>query len=491
MRASLLIIASLTGAALAQDGGQLFNTYCSACHAPDGKGATGGQFPPLAGSLWVAGEPDRAIKVILNGLQGPIDVAGKRYDLVMPPQGAVLPDDHIAAILTYVRSSWGNRADKVSADQVKAIRDSVGDRSAMWTQDELLKLHPLPTQKSAVENLISYQYEGSWSKLPDFSKLEPIGVEEEHDGFMLTSIAKNKRNFGLVWEGDLILHREGHTRFRLAADDGARVIINGETVVEVDGIGPIDKKRTKIGKVILEGKKHKIRVEYFQASGTLGLQLEWSGNGVDQWQRLAEKSTKREPAWPSIPILPSAEEGTIYRNFIAGTTPRAIGIGLPGEVNFAYSADNLAPELLWTGKFMDGGRHWTNRGQGSEPPSGQGLIKATGKRAFPNSARFKGYRLDTQGNPTFTVEIGKLIVNDQFKSSDGKLIRVLSAVGEGDKVEILISDQMPIKPIDDQTYEFGPQMTLHTEHSDIETRDGKAFLTLAPGSSTTLTYSWK
>ncbi|MFC7336586.1 PA14 domain-containing protein [Haloferula chungangensis] len=490
MRA-VLVVAGLSTAAYAQDGGQLFASYCSACHAPDGKGATGGQFPPLAGSAWIHGGPERAIKVVLHGLQGPVDVAGKTYDLVMPPQGSVLPDDQIAAILTFIRSSWGNRADKVSAAQVKAVRESLSDRNDMWTQDELLKLHPLPKPTSAVENLISYQYEGRWEKLPDFSKLTPIGVEEEHAGFMETKIARSKKHFGLVWEGDLVLHREGHTRFQLSADDGARVIINGETVVEVDGIGPIAKNRTKVGRVVLKGKKHKIRVEYFQNVGEIGLQLAWAGNGVDQWQRLGDESTAAKPLWPSIAILPSEERGTIYRNFIAGTTPRAIGIGLTGGINFAYSADHLAPELLWTGKFMDGGRHWTNRGQGAEPPSGKGLVKASGAKALPAEAKFRGYRLDRQGNPTFTVQLGELTVNDQFKSNDGKLLRVFSAVGEGDDVEILLSDQFPVKPINDHLYEFGSSMTLQIENADLEIRDSKAFLKLAPGASATLTYSWK
>ena len=87
-------------AATAQDGGQLYATYCAACHADDGKGATGGQFPPLAGSPWVKGTADRMIMTVLHGITGPVEVLGKTYNLEMPPQGAVLADDAIAAIAT-------------------------------------------------------------------------------------------------------------------------------------------------------------------------------------------------------------------------------------------------------------------------------------------------------------------------------------------------------------------------------------------------------
>jgi hypothetical protein len=71
-----------------------------------------------------------------------------------------------------------------------------------------------------------------------------------------------------------------------------------------------------------------------------------------------------------IPIEPKDGVAAIYRNFIDKTTPRAIGIGFPNGLNIAYSADNLAAELIWTGKFMDGGHHWTDRGAGNEPPAG-------------------------------------------------------------------------------------------------------------------------
>ena len=99
MRPSLLGLLGLSIAtqALAQDGSQLYTLYCSACHGVDGKGASEGTFPPLAGSRWVAGEPDRAIKTVIHGIHGPIRVNHKDFNLEMPPQGAVLPDDQIAA----------------------------------------------------------------------------------------------------------------------------------------------------------------------------------------------------------------------------------------------------------------------------------------------------------------------------------------------------------------------------------------------------------
>jgi mono/diheme cytochrome c family protein len=492
LRATLLLFAGLTGAAIAQDGGQLFATYCSACHAPDGKGATGGQFPPLAGSPWVAGEADRAIKVVLHGLQGPVEVAGKNYDLVMPPQGGALPDDQIAAILTHVRSSWGNNAGKVTTEQVKAIRDSLPDRTEMWTQEELLNLHPFPKKEPALKNLISRIYHGEWKKLPDFENLEPVSVEEEHDGIISLKQADKKNLFGMVWEADFIAPKKGKYVFRFACDDGGRIVFDDEVMLEVHGTGPMSGDRTQAAALDLDAGAHPIRVEYYEFMGQEGISISWKGPGKSDWQELTDTNAgKPSNTEPSIPIQATPERAAIYRNFIAGTTPRAIGIGLPGGVNFAYSADHLAPELLWTGKFMDGGRHWTNRGQGAEPPAGDRLIKPTDKPAFPENANFRGYQLDPQGNPTFTVQIAELTVKDQYKASDGKLVRDLSATGKGDPIEILISDLLPVTPGANGEYQLGPQMNLSTTNAEVVLRDGNAFLKLAPGTSTTLTYSWK
>ena len=99
-------------------------------------------------------------------------------------------------------------------------------------------------------------------------------------------------------------------------------------------------------------------------------------------------------------------------------------------MNIAYSADNLAPEMLWKGKFIDAGHHWTDRGIGYEPPAGEGLVTLSKQKAFafvseeggawPASSkaptRFRGYQLSPQGNPTFLVEVAGAKVFDAYES---------------------------------------------------------------------------
>lgn len=97
-----------------------FTGTCSVCHQDSGEGMPG-VFPPLAKSDFLAKDPQAAIKIVLNGLSGPITVNGKEYNSVMPPMSQ-LNNDEIANILTYVFNSWGNDDGHVTAEQVAKVR---------------------------------------------------------------------------------------------------------------------------------------------------------------------------------------------------------------------------------------------------------------------------------------------------------------------------------------------------------------------------------
>lgn len=125
-------------------GKQLFEMNCAACHQSSGMGSAAINAPPLAGSEWVnAAEPNRIIRIVLNGLSGPIKVSGKDFGLgVMVPWRDTLKDDQIADILTYIRGNkdWGNAAAAVTPEQVDAIRKKTQDKGGSWNAADLLKL---------------------------------------------------------------------------------------------------------------------------------------------------------------------------------------------------------------------------------------------------------------------------------------------------------------------------------------------------------------
>ena len=110
--------------------GEQTYAVCMACHQATGMGLAGA-FPPLVGSEWVLGDPARPIAIVINGLMGEIEVKGTKYNNVMAGLGGALKDEQIAAVLTYVRNSWGNSASPVDVALVTAIREELKGTS-MW-----------------------------------------------------------------------------------------------------------------------------------------------------------------------------------------------------------------------------------------------------------------------------------------------------------------------------------------------------------------------
>ena len=116
-------------------GAAVYARTCIACHQPTGKGLPP-VFPSISETPIVVGNPELPIKFILQGLMGPITVGGMTFNSMMPPVPGV-NDQDIADVLTYVRQSFGNKGNPVSADQVKAVRTATAGRTAPWTTAEL------------------------------------------------------------------------------------------------------------------------------------------------------------------------------------------------------------------------------------------------------------------------------------------------------------------------------------------------------------------
>ena len=119
--------------------------FCITCHQPDGRGLSASGFPPLTDTPWVVGSEERLIKLVLKGLQGPLTVQKVRYpgQVPMTPFEGMLKDEEVAAVLTYVRNSFGNKASAISPEKVKQVRQATRDKKGFYSPDELLREHPL------------------------------------------------------------------------------------------------------------------------------------------------------------------------------------------------------------------------------------------------------------------------------------------------------------------------------------------------------------
>ena len=119
-------------------------------------------------------------------------------------------------------------------------------------------------------------YEGEWESLPDFDTLTP--VSEEIASIPTHAIRNQDDHYGLRFSGQIAIATAGTYRFTLASDDGSRLTLGGEVLIDNDDIhGTVE----VTGQVALEVGAHDIQVDYFEATGGQLLQLSYSGPGVD------------------------------------------------------------------------------------------------------------------------------------------------------------------------------------------------------------------
>lgn len=136
------VAGTLDASALKQfaDGRQKFLVSCASCHGSDGRGENR-MGPPLVNSEWVLGDEKRLSLILLHGLEGPIEVDGKKYDapeiLPVMPAHSTMDDASIAAILTYIRNEWGNQAPPISRRTVGGMRLTTQGRVYPWSAEEL------------------------------------------------------------------------------------------------------------------------------------------------------------------------------------------------------------------------------------------------------------------------------------------------------------------------------------------------------------------
>lgn len=283
-------------------------------------------------------------------------------------------------------------------------------------------------------------YLGNWKNLPDFAALKPHRSGKVEDNLIQVKLDDYKNEFGVVFTGTLHATRKGSYRFYLSSDDGARILIDGKEVVAYDGIHPAGDIKEKA--VSLEKGPHQFRLEYFQAAGNIELYAAYKSadsqiTPLSKWLHPNWKGGgKKQKEFEPIPLVVK-DEPVIYRNFIQGAGNRGIGVGYPGGINLAWSAESMNLAMVWRGAFIDAGRHWNSRGGGHQPPLGYDVFRPTGEvtpalfvtdkpegewpkwdkaRRYEGFA-WKGYTLDDQRRPTFRYTWHEATIEESYTAS--------------------------------------------------------------------------
>ena len=135
--------------ALLSAGAALFEANCATCHQMNGSGVRDA-IPPLVDSRYVTGPAEAPVQILLHGIDGPIAVRGKTYNGRMATFGDTLGDQEIAAVVSYIRSAWGNNADPVDAAFVATQRARfAADRGPLAGGAELESLTGIPARLPA------------------------------------------------------------------------------------------------------------------------------------------------------------------------------------------------------------------------------------------------------------------------------------------------------------------------------------------------------
>ena len=149
------------------------------------------------------------------------------------------------------------------------------------------------------------------------------------------------------------------------------------------------------------------------------------------WVYLSQGDKAREPVGLDAQaiVLKPSDRPIIYRNFIEGLSPRGIAVGYPEQTNIAWDAGNMSLALIWKNEFMDASKHWVGRGPGNQTPLGDYVVKLESMSPFavldkidaawPTSParerdyHFKGYNLNSAGQPSFRYQFANVSVEDQ------------------------------------------------------------------------------
>ncbi|HEY4284473.1 MAG TPA: cytochrome c [Chthoniobacterales bacterium] len=121
----------------AERGKKVFSANCQVCHQADGNGSEGQGYPPLAGSEITNGGSRRAAMVVLKGLQGPIKVKGKQFGSAVMQSWETLGDQKVADVLTYERSTWGNKGSPITKEQITALRKELASHPSSFTAPDI------------------------------------------------------------------------------------------------------------------------------------------------------------------------------------------------------------------------------------------------------------------------------------------------------------------------------------------------------------------
>lgn len=433
----------ITGALFGQEN---YKKYCMACHGENGIGSVAAGIPPLANSEWVNADPALSGSIILHGLNGPIKVAGKVFNGVMPAQGAMLSDDEISDLVNYISKNWGNNGGEISPDKVAELRKIKPDGFG-WPSETLLEKYTVTFKQTAaadetpLDHLITKVYYGAFTSPKDLENRKPDEViEEEIDFISLLRRKELTEPYAINVKGDFVVEKAGKMKFISSVNGyfsfkvNNKVMTTFERGLHKDNQSSVSIDLASAGKYLFELIYIYNSKEWFEREKKPRLSLGVSGPGFPKAIFLA-KGESVDRIWEPNIIKATQGRPRIYRNFINGLGARSIAVSFLEGVNYGYDVTTASLGLIWSGDFIDAGQHWSRRGKGFTEPLGDDLIRLgnppsivsldADANAWPtiSISEFKGYALEKTTNaPVFKQWVDGVEISDYINQmpTEGK-----------------------------------------------------------------------
>ena len=399
---SLLAALLLAQAAPAPDtaqphpGAKTYESFCISCHGKQLEGATG---PKLTDSTWLHGS-GRAD--ILKSINEGAPAKG------MPPFAAMLKEEQKQQVIDFILS------------RQQGLRQ--------------------------VEYKI---YKGNWNKIPDVSKLTPIKSGRVQDMIDL-NIVEERKDYTIVFTGQLIVATAGEYRFKLNSDDAGRLEIDGKTVINDDGIHAVHNATCK---ATLSAGTHNFTLTHMQGGGEDVLGLYWSGKNVAEWLTAPLQGN----SGPGVIIAVDARAQVYRGNVKEQKSPRSLMLGFPGGVNAVFDTEHGLITQTWAGDFIDVGPPRSGRGGDPALPAAEPVKQEA--LELPVKGEFRGYRIV---GPAVALQLGDSWVQLSAKADKSGL--------QIDKVSVAPAAMTAALPaVTGTPYDKEPKPALLPEGYAVET----------------------
>ena len=207
-----------------------------------------------------------------------------------------------------------DRSGKEASDEVRFTISKPGTDNTPPSEPEPDPVpDPDPTPTNAVTGLNYSYYEGSWTRLPSFSKLKARKTGTV-SSFTLSPRLRSE-HFGFQFEGYIRVTKQGSYTFYTTSDDGSRLYVNGRRIVDNDGR---HSAREKSGSVSLSPGYHKIVVDFFESTREEVLKVSYRGPGISKRTIPSSVLFRNKPSNARTENTPTASKGLSSENSFSG-----------------------------------------------------------------------------------------------------------------------------------------------------------------------------